>query len=117
MDGFRLGDKVKCSISKEAFYLSRGFKPKQNRMQNYVLIGTQTVGPLKASVYSGRALELWVGKLKGIPVEIEDLILAYHEVRPISGLLLKGITHNAERPTRQDTSVFSIDKSGTKSDR
>lgn len=109
---YRLDDKVKCTMDRRAFYLNRGFRAKKHRMENLKQIGTQTVGPLKAQVYTSRTYQVWVGRIKGIPVEVEDMIIAYHEARPVDGLMLKGIIYGVEGPEKKDTSFFSMDTKG-----
>lgn len=89
VQAFRLDDKVVCTMPRSLFYAKHDFRITGSRMYNFEEMGTQTICGMKARAFHTPKVDIYTVKLPGVSSPVEDLIVAYYEMRTFEGVALK----------------------------
>lgn len=112
VQAFRLDDKVVCTMPRSLYYAKQDFKIAGPRMYDFENIGTQTICGMRAQAFHTPRVDIYTVKLPGVSTPIEDLIVAYYEMRTFEGVALK-VTKTLRRFSKsRDISPFSSSSPG-----
>ena len=88
---FRRDDKVICRVKRDAFFAQREYKERKDRNlpSQFHYVSEKPVGCLSAKIYRGGGDEIWIAKIPELPVQVEDLLIAYWKMSRIDGIPLR----------------------------
>ncbi len=89
VQAFRQDDKVVCTMPRSLYYAKQDFSINGPRMYGFEDLGTQTICGMKARVFHTPRVDIYTVKLPGVSTPVEDLIVAYFEMRTFEGVALK----------------------------
>ncbi len=89
VQAFRQDDKVVCTMPRSLYYAKQDFKIAGKRMYDFENMGTQTICGMKTQAFHTPKVDVYTVKLPGVSTPIEDLIVAYYEMRTFEGVALK----------------------------
>ena len=112
VQAFRQDDKVVCTMPRSLYYAKQDFRIIGPRMYNFENMGTQTICGMKARAFHTPKVDIYTVKLPGVSAPIEDLIVAYYEMRTFEGVALKVTKTIRGFSKGRDISLFSRSSPG-----
>ncbi len=112
VQAFRQDDKVVCTMPRSLYYAKQDFRVVGTRMYNFEDMGNQTICGMKTRAFHTPKMDLYTVKFPGVSAHIEDLIVAYYEMRPFEGVALKVTRTLRGFSTSRDISLFSRSSPG-----
>lgn len=112
VQAFRQDDKVVCTMPRSLYYAKQDFRITGPRMYNFESMGTQTICGMKARAFHTPKVDIYTVKLPGVSAPIEDLIVAYYEMRTFEGVALKVTKTIRGFSNGRDISLFSRSSPG-----
>lgn len=86
---FRVDDKVMCTMPRSLYYAKQNFRVYGPRMQGFSNMGTQVVAGMPTKAFQTPKVDVYTIKLPGASTPIEDLLIAYYDVKVYEGIALK----------------------------
>jgi hypothetical protein len=112
VQAFRQDDKVVCTMPRSLYYAKQDFSITVPRMHGFEDIGTQTICGMNARAFHTPKVDIYTVKLPSVSAPVEDLIIAYYEMRTFEGVALKVTKTLRAFSKNRDISLFSRSSPG-----